>query len=236
MHKPQQGFTLLELMISASLGLGLLLAAIQLHSDLIRLVQQQQARIFLLRTAQLASLTLAHEARHARGVVSAGQHERAYPDLTPLAASAPDMRAGRQFHFFASSDWFILALDQADESGTESLWHLDRKTQDFGLAHKPSADSAAWHSSQTLIEQAELMRVRFCCQEAHQWLAADEVSDWTQIHTLQLAMVWVSPQPVFRQQPPLVLWGEALTPPDDGHLRLLSHITLAMEAFDDKDE
>lgn len=220
--RAQQGFSLLELILVSALGALLLLAAIQHFASFVQAAAGRSAWLRLQQEAQLADTLLKRDIAQAHQVLAAGRGA-AYPDGQLVAQSLPGgLPLTDSFASFRSSDWMLLAnvRPAADWQGY-SLWHADQKTHGFGLAHKSAQTASQLQSSQTLVAQVELLRLRFYQADHGQWLAADAVSDWQAVKAVAFALLLVSDQAVRHTPAEFRLWGETLMPPDDGRLRLL---------------
>lgn len=232
------GFTLLEMLLVSALGSLLLLAATQIFANLVQQQAEQASWLRLDERARLAELSLKRDLASAYQLVEAGAASRDYPNTSEISIqlSDPDIQAS-SFDSFRSSDWLLINRQPQDAAPDYSLWHVDQKTYGKGLAHKASSQEAAekLSSSQTLIAQAELLRLRFYSPGAAGWLTVkDYHQPWEEVTAIQFAVLLASDQPLHsrKQAAAFTLWGETLNPPKDGHLRtlIIGRVTLRESA------
>jgi len=226
MIRKSSGFTLLEMLLVSALGSLLLLAATQIFASLVQEQTEQAAWLRLEEKARLAELVLKQDLASGHQLLEAGAASRNYPDLreASIQLSDPDIQK-KNFTSFRSSDWLLINRQQG-EAPDYSLWHVDEKTYGRGLAQKISSQNEAktLTNSQTLIDQVELLRLRFYSPDSGGWIQTKDFNDpWEEVTAIQFAVLLVSSQTLSDKQlpNPINLWGETLEPPDDGHLRIL---------------
>jgi prepilin-type N-terminal cleavage/methylation domain-containing protein len=224
MHKVR-GFTLLEVLLVSLLGSLLLLAATELLASLSQQQVKNYAQLRLQDNARLADLAISRDITTATAVLAAGTASHTYPNrsTTSVDLSGFELTA-TSFNQFRSSDWLFLQKGSITHPDY-SLWHLDEKTYGFGLAHKgysKDENTKALTPSQTLVDQVELLRFRFYCDDQKRWLTASETTTYSSITHIHFALLLISPVSIKAKPGAIELWGETLHPPDDGHLRLLT--------------
>lgn len=223
MHK-SRGFTLLEVLLVSLLGSLLLLAATELLASLSQQQVKNYAQLRLQDNARLVDLAISRDITTATAVLAVGAASHTYPNRSAASVdlSGFDL-AATGFNQFRSSDWLFLQKGNATHPDY-SLWHLDEKTHGFGLAHKgysKDEDANALTPSQTLVDQVELLRFRFYCNDQKRWLTASETTVYSSISHVHFALLLISPVSIKAKPRSIELWDETLQPPDDGHLRLL---------------
>lgn len=224
----QKGFSLLELLTVSFFGGLLLLAASQ---GIAQLLQQQnylsQAQR-LHETAALAEVALVNSLAKSASVFAWGTADSAYPSQTARKiAQTVQGDLVTRFDNFASSDWLALAT----EAQELKFLHVDKKTYSQGLAYKSIdltklATDNSDAVSQALVNQVEMLRLRFYSTQQQRWVRPSQLDATEQIQQVQIAVVLVSEQPVTRAKPTqLTLWHETLNVPQDGRLRRLVVVT-----------
>lgn len=223
----QKGFSLVEMLLVSLLSSLLLLAASQ---ALIVLVRHQSDFSELLRLNEntaLAEFVLKKEISQANKIILAGEASASYPLLTSqhIKLTETPLNVPITFNQFRSSDWLL--LDSKKEGF--SLFHLDEKAYDFGLAYKHYDADQKDPNSQTLVNQIELMRFRYFCEEQKKWLTLSEISDFSQVSGVQFALFLTTSQPLNKKkQPNSALWQEELAAPEDNRFRSLLSSTIRL--------
>lgn len=222
----QKGFSLIE-MLMVSLFSSLLLLA--LSHGLITLIKFQTEQSELLRLTErltLAKLAIRNAVSHSRRILDSSEATSYYPVLTEqdilLNKNSPTNEV--RFKQISSSDSLLLIT--SNSKNKTSLFHLDKKTYDFGLAYKDL--SIEKPRSDTLVTHVELMRLRFLCNGQQNWVKRSEVNDFKKVNGVQFALIVTTNQPVKKtsNNSSFLLWGEVLTPPKDGHYRRIISSTV----------
>ncbi len=206
----------MELLISGLLASLLLLAAAQLLTALMQSYARQTAWLDMEQRAQLLMLALEQDWTRQEQLVAVGGASAPYPRPQQHRQTI-DHEPRLSFMQQQDSDWLLWR----DAQQQLSLWHLDHKTYDTGLAHNRTNTAGQWIGSQTLIPDVELWRVRLW-SEAAGWQRPDQLTEQEQILGVHYAFILVSAQPLPSVRPSSwSLWGETWHAPDDGRLRQL---------------
>lgn len=232
MERNSAGFTLQETLLVSALGSLLLLTITQIFASLTQQQAEQAAWLRLEERAGLVSLVLKQDLAQSYQLIKAGAASHNYPDFqeVSLEVTAPQINKAT-FSSFRSSDWLITNRKAPGVPPSYSLWHVDEKEYGRGLAHKTSVTPSAkatqqprLSSSQTLIAQVEMLRLRLYDPATGEWLRVQDFTlPWHEVQAIQFAVVIASDQPI-RSRPAnesFTLWGKAIQLPNDGHLRTL---------------
>ncbi len=216
----QKGFSLIEMLVVSLFGSFLLLATSHALTTLIKYQTQQSELLRLAERSYLAEIALKNAVNKAQRVLKAGEATSNYPNFTEQNITLKSM--GKDFKQFSSSDWMLLSHGQ--NIPQRSLFHLDDKTYGYGLAFRDIEKDTS--RSDTLVNQVELMRLRFFYEDDKTWVKGNQVIDSNKIRGVQFAFLITSSQPIKKTSPSeFILWDEKLVPPNDGHYRQLISAT-----------
>lgn len=219
----QKGFSLIEMLVVSLFGSFLLLATSHALTTLIKYQTQQSELLRLAERSYLAEIALKNAVNKAQRVLKAGEATNNYPNLKQLDTLLGYPKDSTiNFDQFASSDWMLLSHGQ--DIAQRSLFHLDDKTYGYGLAFRDFEKNTS--RSDTLVNQVELMRLRFFYEDDKTWVKGNQVIDSNKIRGVQFAFLITSSQPIKKTSPSeFILWDEKLVPPNDGHYRQLISAT-----------
>lgn len=216
----QKGFSLVELLLVSLFGSLLLLTTSHALALLIKQQTHQSELLRLTEQSYLAEVALKNTINKAQIVLEAGEATSDYPKKTERSTELKSSSV--KFKQFASSDWLVVNLDN-----NKTLFHLDKKTYGYGLAFQNVSNEKS--RSDTLVNQVELMRLRFYCEKEQAWIKGNQVTDESKIAGVQFALLITSSQPIIKTaSKSLVLWNEKLVPPTDGHYRRLVSATVRL--------
>lgn len=221
----QKGFSLVELLIVSLLGSLLLLAASQGLATLAKHQKDQSELLRLTERSNLAEVALKKAINKTKKVLIAGEATQQYPSFSQqnILLGYPQ-NSKTTFEQFSSSDWMLLSYGQKNTN--PQLLHLDKKTYGHGLALKDFTKSSP--RSDTLVNQVELLRLRFFDEGTNQWVKASQITPSSNLKGVQFAFLTTSSLPLTKaSSSEFNLWGETLTPPKDGlHRQLISATAL----------
>lgn len=218
----QKGFSLVEMLIVSLFGSFLLLATSHALTTLIKYQTQQSELLRLAERSYLAEIALKNAINKAQRVLKVGEAVSDYPDFTEQNTTLKSKE--KDFKQFASSDWLFLKSENQS-----NLFHLDTKTYGYGLAFRDFNKDKS--RSDTLVNQIELMRLRFFCDENGTWVKGGQVTNSSKIKGVQFALLITSSLPIKKASPKdFILWDEKLIPPTDGLYRQLVSATVRLGA------
>lgn len=220
----QKGFSLVELLIVSLLGSLLLLAASQGLATLAKHQKDQSELLRLTERSNLAEVALKKAIYEAQNIFIAGEATSNYPDFTEKNTLLGYPKTSKvSFNQFTSSDWMLLSQGKSVEK--RYLFHLDKKTYGYGLAFQDFGKNTP--RSDTLVNQVELVRFKFFCEEAQAWIRGNQVSSCKKVTGASFALLLASSQALEKKQSAqVILWGEKLTLPTDGIYRQLVSATV----------
>ncbi len=212
------GFTLVELLVAIALGITILLATTRLFVDGRESFQYQQQW-----------LDLHERGRHAIQFLSAELRKAGYPagefSGTPLSAANQSGENG--------SDSLTLsyqgAKDCAGSSSSTIRYYMEAGTL------RCDGNGGSSPTPQTLTSHIEGLQFRFGSdldgdRSIDRYLAANSISDWSEVHTIQVALLLRSGLPV-RQKPDLgsyTLFETVHGPYNDHYLRRIYRTTIQL--------
>src|SRR5690554_6549120 len=217
----QKGFSLVELLIVSLLGSLLLLAASQGLATLGKHQKNQSELLRLTERSNLAEIALKKAIYEAQNILIAGEATSSYPSFAEKSTFLGSFNI--TFKQFASSDWMLLSTGKPVKE--QQLFHLDSKTYGYGLAFQDFGKNKP--RSDTLVNQVELVRFKFFCEEAQAWIKGNQVSSCKKVTGASFALLLASSQALEKKQSAqVVLWGEKLALPTDGIYRQLVSATV----------
>lgn len=217
----QKGFSLVEMLIASLLGGLLLLAASQGLATLVKHQKNQSELVRLTERSNLAEIALKKAIYEAHNIVIAGEATNSYPNFAEKSTLLGSSNI--TFKQFASSDWMLLSTGNPVKE--QQLFHLDSKTYGYGLAFQDLGKDKP--RSDTLVNQVELVRFKFFCDEAQEWITGNQVNSCKKVTGASFALLLASTQSLEKKKATqVVLWGKKLVLPPDGIYRQLVSATV----------
>lgn len=212
------GFTLVELLVSIALGITILLATTRLFVDGRESFQYQQQW-----------LELHERGRHAIQFLSAELRKTGYPATgfsgTPLSASNQSGENG--------SDSLTISYQGARDCAGSSASTIRYYMQEGTLRCDGNGGSSP--TPQTLTSHIEGLQFRFGSdldgdRSIDRYLTATTVSDWSAVHTIQVALLLRSQLPVRQESSSerYDLLGTIHGPYNDYYLRKIYRTTVQL--------
>ncbi|GLR65135.1 PilW family protein [Marinospirillum insulare] len=223
----QKGFSLVEMLVASLFSGLILLSASQGLATLIKFQTNQSELVRLQERSNLAETALKNAIYQAQNVLTAGAATANYPNFSQQTRLLGyPKNSPINFNQFASSDWLLLSTGQSTKK--RSLFHLDKKTYGFGLAFKDFRKATP--RSDTLVNQVELVRFRFFCQDSQSWISASEARQCSQkISSVGFSVLLASSLAVSKTQAnQFTLWGKQYAFPKDGRLRQVVSATVQL--------
>lgn len=177
----QQGFSLVEVLVTSLLGGLLLVAAGQVFMSLVKFQAQLNNQLKLNETAILADVAIKNILTQAKSIKSAGQATSSTASSNNnLTLDLGDELGSLNFTQARNADWLLVEDKTSDNKF--NLLHLDKKSHGKGLAYKSyRPDEIVAERSDTLVDLVEQIHWYFYQSANGQWLTANQVNDFSTI-------------------------------------------------------
>lgn len=215
----QQGFSLIEFLLSCSLGLFLLLGLMQNYLAVKKTLTMQQAFTGLQENARFAIHFLNQNIRAAGYSGCAKTPPFISPDkiLQGYQSQLPDYLKGK---VKTGTDSMVVGLCRTEQGKLQFQQYafFIGSTSRKNVLGKPVYalyETTPSGSKQELVANVEMMQIRYGVLTADgkniaSYLLADQIKDWNSIASIEISLLFSSDYPLFSQPMPYSFVGKAM--------------------------